>query len=92
MTDYNENEEDNNEGEWKQKGMSEQDRGEGDSEEDYDRGEDGDAKDLHEYRQRIQVLNEDIQSFIMDGDGGEEESGAPTLCNDVHDLQLEANQ
>lgn len=94
LTDYNENdnenEDDNNEEEWKQEQRS--DRGEDDESEIYDRGEDGDAIDLHEYRQRIQVLNEDIQSFIMDADGCEEESGAPTVCNDVHNLQLQANQ
>ena len=33
---------------------------------------DNDSKDLHEYRQRIEVINEDMQSFIMDaGEDGE---------------------
>jgi hypothetical protein len=53
LTDYNENEEENNENDWKRRRS---DRGEDESEE-YDRGEDGDATNLHEYRQRIAVIN-----------------------------------
>ena len=43
-------------------------------------GEDDESNDLHEYRQRINVMNEDIQSFIMDA--GEDGQGN----NDPDDL------
>lgn len=44
--------------------------------EDYDPGEDGHnhTHDLHEYRQRIQVLNEDLQSFMENEESDEEEN------------------
>ena len=35
-------------------------------------GEGDDSQDLHEYRQRINVMNEDIQSFIMEAGEGDQ--------------------
>ena len=47
--------------------------------------------DLHKYRERIQVINEDIQSFMFeaDGDNNEEEddvNGNATSSNHMHNL------
>jgi hypothetical protein len=53
-------------------------------------GEDGFSNnDLHEYRQRIQVLNEDIQSCISDEEEGIDDEGNENKINHsnkVHNL------
>lgn len=48
--------------------------------------------DLHKYRERIQVMNEDIQSFMFDNEGEcneEDNNGNATTSNHVHNLELQ---
>ena len=55
LTDYNDN--DNEEGNLEEQNCK---SGRGEESEFDDNGEDGCVTDLHEYRQRMQVINEDI--------------------------------
>ena len=52
-----------------------------------DHGEGDDDNDLHEYRKRMEVLNEDIQSFMDGGEENDEDNGMVS-SNKVHNLQL----
>lgn len=83
LTDYNENENDEQNQYSPGKRREVECRGEDSS----DQGEGDDDNDLHEYRQRMQVLNEDIQSFMDCGEDADEENGLVS-SNKVHNLQL----
>ena len=87
LTDYNENDNEEQNQYSPDKQRDEGCRGEDSS----DHGEGDDDNDLHEYRKRMEVLNEDIQSFM---DGGEEndEDNDMVSSNKVHNLQLKTAQ